>query len=519
MSVEALRAYAEGTREALGFPGLAVAVTDREGLVASEAFGLANLDAGAPVTPRTSFELGSIGKTFTAVAVLQLHEEGRLHLHEPLTTYLPWFEVRSEHAPITLHHLLTHTSGLLVGAELSGSSRYDVWALRETETGFAPGARWLYSNVGYRALGFLVEDLTGMPYPQAVRRRILEPLGLEETDAEVTNEGRGRLAVGYARGLDDRPAGRDDPWQPAPWLETATGDGAITATMEDLAAFLRTLLNRGDGVLTEAAFELAAAPWIEADDGWSYGYGLEVRERDGRREIRHGGSMPGFGATMLGDLSSGLGVAVAVNAVDEHDLTEQVAEGILSLFRDDIRPAVIDPLATGDAVELAGLYVGDAGRLELVAEGGRLLLDGRERITLEPRGAGRFYTDRAGLSLFHLDFRRENGSVVEAVHGADVYRRDGVAGAPAPAPPPEWNAYTGHYRAYNPWYPNFRVVLRRGELVLIWAWGTELSLAQLEDGSFRGTDEQPSERVRFDAVVDGKALRATVSGEAYYRVP
>ena len=99
-----------------------------------------------------------------------------------MTRYLPWFEVRSEHAPITIHHLLTHTSGLMVGADMSSNSRYDVWALRKTEVGFAPGSRYLYSNVGFRALGFVVEELTGKPYAEVLRERILEPFGLQATD-------------------------------------------------------------------------------------------------------------------------------------------------------------------------------------------------------------------------------------------------------------------------------------------------------------------------------------------------
>ena len=79
--------------------------------------------------------------------------------------------------------------------------------------------------------------------------------------------------------------------------------------------------------------------------------------------------------------------------------------------------------------------------------------------------------------------------------------------------------YTGHYRAYNPWYSNFHVVLRAGELVLIWAWGSELPLTQLDEGWFRVDDEWSPERLRFDAIADGQALRATLAGEAYYRVP
>src|SRR5262245_11259645 len=238
MAADALRAYVEELLAVSGLPGMAVTVTDRDGLLASERFGLANIDAGMPVGRETHFEFGSIGKTFTAVLLLQLREEGLLDLDAPLTRYLPWFAVRSQHGPIAIRHLLTHTSGLMVGADMSSDSRFDVWGLRETETGFAPGTRYLYSNVGFRALGFVVEELTGRPYADALRTRVLEPLGLG-IDPELRNEGRHRLAVAYERRDDDRPARRTGPWVPAPWLETGTGDGAQAGTVDDLAAFLR----------------------------------------------------------------------------------------------------------------------------------------------------------------------------------------------------------------------------------------------------------------------------------------
>ncbi|HXV33724.1 MAG TPA: serine hydrolase domain-containing protein [Gaiellaceae bacterium] len=512
MSVEALRAYAEETRDALGFPGLSVAVTDSGGLLASEAFGLANLDAGTPVTRSTRFELGSIGKTFTATIALQLREEGRLDLDQPLTRYLPWFEVRSDHAPITIRHLLTHTSGLITGADQSSSSRYDVWALRDTEVGFPPGSRYLYSNVGYRTLGFVLEDVTEMRYPDLVRTRILAPLGLEATDPEIATEGRRRLAVAYERLHDDRPARRSDPWMPAPWLETATADGCLAGTMDDLAGFLRALLNGGQGLLSPESFALMTSPATEGDDGWWYGCGLELRGG----LIRHGGSMPGFGTTMLGDLDSGLGVVVAANATDEEDLTAGIADALLDLYRGGTTPPVSTPPAVEDAAGYAGVYEGEAGRFVVAADGDRLLLDGRP---LEARRRGRYVADRPGLALFVLRFRRENGRVVSAVHGGDVYRREGVLPAPVPPAPAEWHAFTGHYRAYNPWYSNFRVVLREGELLVIFPWGLELPLEPLPDGRFRAGDDWSPERLRFDAVADGKALRVDFSGEAYYRLP
>jgi CubicO group peptidase (beta-lactamase class C family) len=522
VSVDTFRAYVEELLAIRGLPGLALAVTDREGLVASESFGHANLDARTPMRHETYLEIGSIGKTFTAVVLLQLREEGLVSLDDPVSRYLPWFQVRSEYDPLTLHHLLTHTAGIVTGDALSGDSRFDVWALRETDTGFAPGTHFHYSNVGYRALGYVIEELTGKPYADALQERVLDPVGLRATDPALTNETRKRLAVGYERWYDDRPPRRSDRWIPAPWVDTATGDGCLSSTAEDLAGFLRMLLNEGHGVLAAESFGLMAAPVIECGDGWSYGYGLEVREIDGRPEIRHGGSMPGFGSTMLGDLEAGLGVTVLVNGTDEGDLTEEVAEAALALHRDGTSPPPpADPLVVERAREYEGTFVAEGHRLTLRADGGHLVLAGADRAALEPRGEDRFLVDHPDFARFLLRFRRRDGSVVQATHGSTVYTREGAERSD-PKPPPEWLAYAGHYRAYNPWLPTFRAVLQGDELILDWpSWGPFDQLTPLGDGSFRiGTDDWSPERVRFDAVVEGKALRADLAGcGEYYRLP
>ncbi|HYP19331.1 MAG TPA: serine hydrolase domain-containing protein, partial [Chloroflexia bacterium] len=137
-------------------PGVALAITDRDGLLATRSYGYADLGAGTPVTPETWFQHGSIGKSFSAIVTLQLVEEGVLDLQAPVTRYLPWFAVGGGHEPITLHHLLTHTSGLPAGTDFSPDQRYEIWALREVEA-LAPGSRMRYSNVGYRVLGFVLE--------------------------------------------------------------------------------------------------------------------------------------------------------------------------------------------------------------------------------------------------------------------------------------------------------------------------------------------------------------------------
>ncbi len=162
-------------------PGMAVAVTDREKLLRVSTYGFADVAAQTPVTPGMLFEIGSIGKSFTSIALLQLREEGRLDgstvseatlakvLHEPVTRYLPWFEVQSEYEPITLHHLMSHTAGITMGSEFPGEARYEVWALRETEATAPPGTYYHYSDAGYKTLGVVLEELLGQPYGDIIQ--------------------------------------------------------------------------------------------------------------------------------------------------------------------------------------------------------------------------------------------------------------------------------------------------------------------------------------------------------------
>jgi CubicO group peptidase (beta-lactamase class C family) len=196
---EGLEAWLAGLLERRGLPGIALAVTDRDRLLSFQSAGWADLGRRRPIDEGTLFELGSIGKTFTALLVLELAKEGVIDLEAPVATYLPWFEVRSEYDPIAVRHLLTHSAGIIRGSDVTADSRFDVWALRETETGFAPGERYYYSNVGFRVLGCALEEVTGAPYRDLLRTRVLEPLGLSSSEPAITTEIRGRLAIGYDR--------------------------------------------------------------------------------------------------------------------------------------------------------------------------------------------------------------------------------------------------------------------------------------------------------------------------------
>ena len=157
-----LDAYAAGVLSAGTASALAVALTDRERTLAVRTYGAA--------APEALWPIGSIGKAFAAVVALQLVDAGVLALDRPITEDLPWFAVRGEQRPITLHHLLTHTAGLIGTSDLAPASGYDVIALAETELGFAPGEHRLYSDLGYRTIGVLLERVTGRPTPSSSRR-------------------------------------------------------------------------------------------------------------------------------------------------------------------------------------------------------------------------------------------------------------------------------------------------------------------------------------------------------------
>ncbi len=506
-------------------PGLAVALTDRENLLRVSAYGYADLARGAPVTPETLFETGSDGKAFTALALLRQVEAGRVDLHAPVSDYLPWFHVPSRYAPITAHHLLSHSAGLIYGTDFAPDGRYEVWALRETEAPYPPGEHYYYSNVGYKVLGLLLEQVAGESYGAIVQRDILDPLGMTATEPVITHETRARLAVGYQSLYDDRPPRHTHPLVPAPWVETDTGDGCLVSTVGDMARYVRMLLNRGQGphgpLISARSFDRMTQAHSAIEPGIAYGYGLEMPEVDGHAYLMHGGSMPGYWSTWRADREAGLAAVVLMNGPFAPGISAYAVQLLraVSEGRPLPAPSLPDPTRITHAADYAGLYRAGERTLTLAAEGERLILDhGGERVILEGRDEDSFYVPHPDFALFLLRFGRSESRVVEAFHGPDWYVNAHYDGPTTVAHPADWAAYPGHYRAHNPWRANFRIVLRKGALLLIEPSGAEEPLTALEPGLFRvGTEEYSPERLRFDTVVDGYALRARASSCDYYR--
>jgi len=203
-----------------------------------------------------------------------------------------------------------------------------------------------------------------------------------------------------------------------------------------------------------------------------------------------------------------------------------ITSHLLTLFRAALRgeelpplPPLAEPSKIANAADYAGTYRAGDKTLTLGAKGKQLTLrHGGERIPLEAREADTFFVNHPDFALFLLSFGRVGGAVVEALHGPDGYVNERYTGATHFEAPAEWANYVGHYRSHSPWLSNFRVVLRKGALIQITPDGTGTPLAPMPDGSFCvGSEAHSPERLRFESVVDGQALRATLSGHPYYR--
>ncbi|MDQ2967882.1 MAG: beta-lactamase family protein [Actinomycetota bacterium] len=523
---DAVRTEMERARQ----PGLTLGLTDRDGTLLIRNYGFADLGSREPVTPDTLFEIGSIGKTFTAVATLQLVDEGRIDLHVPVARYLPWFVVPQPagHAPITIAHLLSHTAGIVAGIDGTPEAAFQVWSLRDLPTSSAPGERFHYSNVGYKALGLVLEAVEGRPYREIIRARVLDPLQMLATEAAITHDIRARLAVGYEYLHDDRLSHSEAPLAPATWLETETADGSIASTAADMCAFVRLLMREGEGpqgrLLSEEAFAQMSTGNPGEDENDAYGYGLLMRNLEGRRFIGHGGGMVGYLAGMQADTNANLGAIVLQNGMGAHPM---------ALARTAIRIADGEPAkSAGAAVTstqdvLAGVYEPDTAGyepIEIVASrnGPMLRCDGRET-ALEELEEDLFLAPDAAFDQFPIHVERSTDEIPELWHGGQRYVRTGTAARQLPEPSAEVQAFAGHYRSHNPWTTNFRIVVRGDQPWLIFAgapdgFDTEQPLVPRDDGSFRvGDDPGNPEALRFDTVVDGRALRAWLSGWPYYR--
>ncbi|HEY2803909.1 MAG TPA: serine hydrolase domain-containing protein, partial [Actinomycetota bacterium] len=446
-ALDRIRAYLERSLPSfLDAPGAVIGLTDRDRLLGVLPVGKADAFTRAPVTDDTRFEIGSISKSFAAVIALQEVERGTLDLSAPVTEYVPWFRVGSDSSsesgfasgPITAHHLLTHTSGLIMGMDFADDAIPAVESLARTSTGFAPGERYFYSNDGYKLVGLILERVTGSSIRKLLRERIFAPVSMSRTDPAITFESRKDVATGHQRISEDRPPHRKMPLVQSPPIVSTTADGSIISTAADMAAYARMLLNRGgtDGgtILGESSFERFTAPVIETETpGTSYAYGLGVLQVDGHAWLRHSGGMVGYYALLECDMDAGVAAIMMVNGLADREPVVQYALSVLRAWKEgndlpDVPPAP-DPHAVANAEELAGRYRSRGRQITLRVDGGRLLLHAEgEEVALEPdpETPEALAVPHPSLDRFALTAERADGHVVALLHGPDRYVREGI---------------------------------------------------------------------------------------------
>jgi CubicO group peptidase (beta-lactamase class C family) len=313
LSVE-LRAIVAKAQSERRLPSVAAAVVRDGEVVWADAVGLADAEQGEDAKPEHQYRIGSITKTFTAVAVMQLRDEGKLELEDRLDAHL----AVPSRGDLTLRRMLSHGSGLQ--REIPG----DVWetlefpksteellaTLKQAELVLAPGERWHYSNLAYILLGEVIAKLSGMPYENYVEQRILQPLCLTRTSFAPEPP----TAIAYSVEPYSDVVRRE------PMLVERTGGiaaaGQLWSTVRDLCRWASFLADPDPDVLAPESVELMTSVQTMADPyRWTlaWGVGLMLVRKDERIYTGHDGGMPGYLANVLVSRQEKLGAAVLVN--------------------------------------------------------------------------------------------------------------------------------------------------------------------------------------------------------------
>ncbi len=325
--------FVKSEMEKQRIPGVAVAVVKSGRIVLAKGYGLANVEHQVPVKPETIFQSGSVGKQFTATAVMMLVEEGKLSLDDPITKYFT--EAPASWQNITIRHLLTHTAGT-TDYPNDFDFRRDYTEdelLKRAESiplAFQPGEKWSYSNLGYVLLGILIHKVSGRFYGDVLQERIFRPLGM--TTARIISEADiiPNRAAGYRLVKDEL---KNQEWV-APSLNT-TADGALYLSVYDMAKWDAALYT--EKLLKRSSLDQM---WtrVKLNDGKSenYGFGWAVNEVRGHRLIEHGGSWQGFKAQISRYVDDKLTVIVFANL--SQAVQGRIAHGIAAIYDPELAP-------------------------------------------------------------------------------------------------------------------------------------------------------------------------------------
>jgi N-acyl-D-amino-acid deacylase len=347
----AIDRFVRAEMERQEIPGLAIGIVDK-GVVTARGYGYANVEHMVPVTEETIFQSGSLGKMFTATAVMLLVEDGKIALADPITRYFP--DAPASWGSITVRHLLTHTSGIPDYTTDAFDYRKDYTEDELARLAYAmpsefpAGSRWSYSNTGYALLGFVVRKASGQFYGDVLAERVFQPLGMTATRVISEADIVANRAAGYQ--LVDGTLKNQD-WV-APKLNT-TADGSLYFSLKDLLAWDAAVKRRA--ILKPGSWEQILTP-VRLGSGktYPYGFGWFLDERGGHPLHQHGGSWQGFKTQLSRFLGDDLSVIVLANLAEADPA--RIADGIAARIDPRLEVPVPMPIPDHEPQAMAKLH-------------------------------------------------------------------------------------------------------------------------------------------------------------------
>ncbi len=322
VNFDAIDRYIEEQMKSTKIPGAALAIVKGDSILHIRGFGIAD-PSGRPVTPETPFVLGSTTKSFTALAIMQLVEKGKIELDLPVQYYLPWFRVADPKASaqITVRHLVNHTSGLTESEGRKGLADRDTSAgalekharvLRKARLRGKVGTRFEYSNSNYIILGNIIQEVSGMSYETYIEQHIFDPLNMKHSFTSQKEAEQNGMAVGYRKWF-----GYSKPSPDMPFVRGVISAGYLITSARDMAQYLIAHLNEGRYagklVISPAGMAELLRPTARMDEKWSYAMGWVTGKMQEEMTIWHNGGTPSFYTYMAILPESRMGMVMLMN--------------------------------------------------------------------------------------------------------------------------------------------------------------------------------------------------------------
>lgn len=307
-------------------PGLAVGIVHNRKLVYQKGFGFADVESKIEISPKTCFRIASISKTFTAVAIMQLVEQGKINLDDRIEKFLPWFKIKtkdSDSSNITIRQVLSHTGGVFRDGNTphwENDKFPDLAGLKKSISNktvvFENLTKFKYSNFGFALLGEIIKKASDLDYDEYLNRQIIKKLGMERTTSDFKKEHEKWLAKGYSRPIPNKereafPNSETKAYAPA------TG---FLSNISDLAKYLAAMsLKRKEAdtlISKESKKEMIREHWATGEENESYGLGFDIYKIEKRKIIGHGGGFAGFITQISLDIENDIGIITLTNTND-----------------------------------------------------------------------------------------------------------------------------------------------------------------------------------------------------------